>query len=136
MWRIETSDEAALMLRRSLTEHAHDADPIDWPLRTVLYARDQLRAALARDTEAALTGWSASPSSSGSMRWDVLLATILGREFDQAGVQPPRWTTGRRLHRQWVPAHPIWSAHEVRDQTPEWLKDAGIYMPAQDLETA
>ena len=122
------------MLRQALIEHARDADPIDWPLRTLLYARDQLRLCFAEPE--AVSAWLIEPSSTGSKEWDTLLAAVIAHEFDASDLTPPAWATGRRLDRPWLPEHPFWSADEIRATTPEWLGRAGIFMPARDLETA
>jgi len=134
MWTVTGSEDAALMLRSALIEHAHDPDPIDWPLRTLLYARDQLRHRL--NGSDSLIDWSSPPPPTGSTEWDTLFAAVIAHEFTEAGRSPPDWATARKLSRQWTPSHPIWSQAQVRDRTPDWLKEAGIYMPAQDLETA
>lgn len=135
MWEVSGSEQAAEMLRRALIEHARDADPIDGPRRTLLFARDQLRAALDQTPVRAFADWSVPPSSTGSRRWDVLFGAVLAHQFTEAGFKAPRWATRRRLRRPWIPPHPVWSKQEVRERTPDWLKQARIYLPACDLET-
>jgi hypothetical protein len=132
---VSGSEQAADLLRRALIEHARDADPIDWPLRTLLFARDQLRTALDQTPVRAFADWSVRPPSTGSRRWDALFGAVLSHQFTEAGFKPPQWATRRRLRRPWTPRHPIWSKQEIREQTPGWLREARIYMPARDFET-
>lgn len=109
--------------------------PIDWPLRTLLCARDQLRAALSLHPLGVLPNWSDSPPPTGSTQWDTLFAAVVAPEFEDAGLAPPAWTSQEPLRPEWVPPHPSWSEQQVRDQTPDWLRAAGIFMPARSLFT-
>ncbi|WP_102159194.1 helix-turn-helix transcriptional regulator [Zhihengliuella halotolerans] len=123
-----TALDAARALREPLRRRA---EPDAW--RMLLQGRDHLRLLLESGDG---TAWEARPQSCGDRRWDALLAALAEHEFSSAGQQPPRWTERARLSEDWMPDHPFMSPERVRRQTPEWLAERSIFVPAKDLVTA
>lgn len=110
-------------------------DDSAWAFKMALQGRDHLRAIL-RGWPAAVAGWEAAPQSTDSDRWDALLAALSAHEFLERGLIPPPWTDQHSLAQPWLIQHPFLSDERVRAQTPEWLAEHRIYIPANDLETA
>ncbi|MFB9819173.1 hypothetical protein [Arthrobacter ramosus] len=79
------------------------------------------------------------PESTGSKRWDTLLAAVVGRECDRLGIPRPPWTKPEPLAEEWVVttlAAPSeqWIAR-IRAGTPEEFSRLGLWVHARDLET-
>lgn len=79
------------------------------------------------------------PESTGSARWDTLLAAVVGRECDRLGIPRPPWTRPDPLAEEWVvttlPAPSEWWLARVRGGTPEEFSRLGLWVHARDLET-
>lgn len=79
------------------------------------------------------------PGSTGSLRWDTLLAAVVGRECDLIGIPKPPWTQPQPLAEEWVVttlpnATERWLAR-IKSGTPVEFSRLGIWIHARDLET-
>lgn len=103
----------------------------------LLQGRDHLQLMFREDAPGTLVdSWEARPGGSGSAGWDALLAAVARNEFDLGGREAPEWTCGPALTEEWMPDHPFLSSERVRAQTPPWLRELNILVPARDLVTA
>lgn len=111
---------------------------VEWVWRMLLQGRDHLRLMLTEGEggKGLLDSWEAEPGSVGAMEWDALLAALTLHEFDQCGLEPPRWSNIEPLVDAWRPEHPFLDAARVQAQTPAWLRALNIYVPQRDLVTA
>ncbi|MFK4298470.1 hypothetical protein ABH924_003639 [Arthrobacter sp. GAS37] len=80
-----------------------------------------------------------APGSTGSLRWDTLLAAVIGRECDRLGIPKPPWTQPKPLAEEWVVtvlpnATERWLAR-IKSGTPAEFSRLGIWIHARDLET-
>lgn len=129
-----TPQSTAREVRRAL----RNGDEI-WALKMVLQGRDHLRELLC-EGDAAADAWRATPRSTGSRRWDALLAALADHEFEAAHREPPRWADddGERLRDgdEWVLQSLLLDDEEIRAATPGWLSSRGIYAAERDLVTA
>jgi hypothetical protein len=77
------------------------------------------------------------PPSTGSQRWDVLLAVVVSRECRLRGIEAPGWTKTPPLPSWWFPllADPILTARTMQ-RTPIDYSVRGIWLDANALETA
>lgn len=107
----------------------------EWAWRMLLQGRDHLREALTKGPSIS-DAWEAAPAGTGSRSWDTLLAALAAHEFEQAGLEAPEWTVVDALAEPWGFPHPFLSDDRVRAQTPPWLAEWNIYLPARDLVTA
>lgn len=105
-----------------------------WAFKVVTQARDQVRAMLATPDEPA-AAWETRPSSTGEERWDGLLAAVIAHEFAASGRTPPAWTEFRAAQ-EWVIPNLLLEETEIREATPVWLAERGIYIAQRDLITA
>ncbi|HRD61043.1 MAG TPA: hypothetical protein PLZ93_05450 [Nocardioides sp.] len=112
----------------------------EWSWRMLLQGRDHLAEAITSGDQQLLDAWEAAPSSTGSPEWDALLAAVVAHETETAGLPAPAWSRvgplAGPLLDAWVPEHPFLSPDRVRAQTPDWLREQNIYVPARDLVTA
>lgn len=113
---------------------ALDDDDNTWALKMVLQGRDHLHALLSERDDLA-GAWEAAPPSTGATQWDVLLATLAGHEFEAAGLRAPAWTQCAPLASPWVIESARTDAETVREQTPAWLSQLGVFIRAHDLAT-
>ncbi|WP_202871039.1 hypothetical protein [Kribbella pratensis] len=104
-------------------------------LRMLLQGRDHLRLLLRRH-DGSEAAWEAAPGTTGHAGFDALLAVLTAHEFEEAGEDPPDWTKVDRLPDRWIPAHPFLDHDEIIEQTPDYLAQANIFIPARDLVTA
>lgn len=105
-----------------------------WAFKIVTQARDQVAEMLASIGSPA-GAWESRPGSSGDDRWDALLAALVGHEFSVAGQAPPAWTD-RRPAAEWVIPNLLLDNGDIRQATPDWLAERGIFIAARDLVTA
>lgn len=112
------------------------AGEIEWIWRMLLQGRDQLAATVEERDQVLLDAWEAEPGTVGSAEWDALLAALVAHELEAAGLEAPAWSLRQPLSDPWMPEHPFLSPDRVRAQTPDWLSDQNIYVPARDLVTA
>ena len=79
------------------------------------------------------------PESTGSARWDTLLAVVVGRECDRLGVPRPPWTKPEPLAEEWVvtilPAPSEQWIAKIRAGTPNEFSSLGLWVHARHLET-
>lgn len=79
------------------------------------------------------------PGSTGSLRWDTLLAAVIGRECGRLGIPKPAWTQPIPLAEEWVvtilptPTE-RWLAR-IKSGAPVEFSRLGIWIHARDLET-
>lgn len=106
-----------------------------WAFKMALQGRDHLRTVLER-LPALAAAWEAAPRSTCHADWDTLLAGLTAHEFEAAGRPAPEWTTGRRLEEAWVLDSPRLDEQQIRERTPAWLAERGIYINERDLVTA
>lgn len=106
-----------------------------WAFKMALQGRDHLRIILER-LPALAAAWEAAPRSTGSAEWATFLAALTAHEFEAAGRPAPEWTTGRRLEEAWVLDSPRIDEQQVRERTPAWLAERGVYINERDLVTA
>ena len=126
-YRIMTAPATATAIR--------EAGDHDWAWRMLLQGRDHLRLLLRRH-DGSEAAWEAAPSTTGHAGFDTLLAVLTAHEFEAAGEEPPEWTRVKPLADPWIPDHPFLDRDEIIQQTPEYLAQANIFIPARDLETA
>ena len=112
-----------------------EASDEDWAWRMLLQGRDHLRLLLGRH-DGSEAAWEAAPSTTGQAGFDALLAVLTAHEFTAAGVEPPEWSKVQALADPWVPEHPFLERDEIIEQTPDYLAQANIFVPARDLVTA
>lgn len=105
-----------------------------WAFKVATQARDQVRAMLASPGEPS-AAWETRPSSTGEEKWDGLLAALIAHEFATSGRTPPAWTDFRAAQ-EWVMANLLLEETDIREATPEWLAERGIYIAQRDLITA
>lgn len=111
-------------------------DDQSWTWRMLLQGRDHLRLMLRDHPEAIAGSWDQAPPGTGSTKWDTLLASLARHEFTAAGVKAPQWTRTKALPQRWVIKHRLLSKDAVIATTPQWLREANIYVPERDLITA
>ncbi|GAB3940198.1 hypothetical protein GCM10029976_057520 [Kribbella albertanoniae] len=126
-YRIMTALDTATAIREATDE--------DWAWRMLLQGRDHLRLLLARH-DGSEAAWEAAPSTTGQANFDTLLAVLTAHEFAAAGEDPPQWTNVEALPDPWVPTHPFLEHNEIIEQTPDYLAQANVFIPARDLVTA
>jgi HTH-type transcriptional regulator/antitoxin HipB len=91
-----------------------------------------------RDLEepVALAAFLAPPPSTGDPRWDTLLAAALSRECRKRDMAIPEWTRVPPLSTFWfVDDDPILTARTMQ-RTPIDLRNKGIWLDGNALETA
>ncbi|WP_182378288.1 helix-turn-helix transcriptional regulator [Nocardioides sp. WS12] len=119
--------------RRALKEAIAQSDD-RWAFKIATQARDQVRAMLATPDEPA-AAWETRPASTGDEKWDALLAALVAHEFAASGRTPPAWTDFRAAH-EWVMSNLLLEEADIREATPDWLAERGIYIAQRDLITA
>lgn len=108
----------------------------EWAWRMLLQGRDHLRLMLDKQDDELIGSWEAAPGSTGSTKFDALLAALARHEFDTAHRTPPEWARIVPLAEPWIPEHPFLSRERAMAKTPSWLRDLNIYVPERDLVTA
>ncbi|WP_328334977.1 helix-turn-helix domain-containing protein [Kribbella sp. NBC_00382] len=126
-YRIMTAPATATAIREASDE--------DWAWRMLLQGRDHLRLLLGRH-DGSEAAWEAAPSTTGRVGFDTLLAVLTAHEFEAAGEDPPEWSRAEALSEPWIPEHPFLERDEIIEQTPDYLAQANIFVPARDLATA
>lgn len=83
-----------------------------------------------------LAAFLAAPPSTGDRRWDTLIAAVVARECRLRALPIPIWTRVPPLERFWFPDDdPILNARTMQ-RTPLDLRNKGIWLDGQALETA
>ena len=95
-----------------------------------------LAALQARAVAISEAAWEAAPGTTGHAGFDTLLAVLTAQEFKAAGEGPPAWTEVEALPDPWIPEHPFLERDEIIEQTPAYLAQVNIFVPARDLITA
>ncbi|MGW6196336.1 helix-turn-helix domain-containing protein [Kribbella sp. NPDC055110] len=126
-YRIMTAPATATAIREASDE--------EWAWRMLLQGRDHLRLLLERH-DGSEAAWEAAPGTTGHAGFDALLAVLTAHEFEAVGEDPPDWTKVNPLPDRWIPEHPFLDHDEIIEQTPDYLAQANIFVPARDLATA
>ncbi|TDD46755.1 XRE family transcriptional regulator [Kribbella antibiotica] len=126
-YRIMTAPATAMAVREASDE--------DWAWRMLIQGRDHLRLLLSR-RDGSEAAWEAAPGTTGQAGFDALLAVLTAHEFEAADEEPPEWSLIAALPEPWVPDHPFLDYDEIIGQTPAYLAQANIFVPARDLVTA
>jgi hypothetical protein len=125
-----SSRRAAELIGRELA-----SGDLDFAFRIMTSAIADFRAASPENRADFLVG----PMSTGSVRWDTLLAAVVGRECDRLGITRPAWTRPEPLMEEWVvttlPAPSARWLARIRAGTPEEFSRLGLWVHARDLET-
>lgn len=121
-------DDVARDIRREL----HAGDP-EFAMRILADAIQHLRSA--QKLPAPL-----QPPSTGSTKWDTLLAASVRYAYRLREEEAPAWTRARPLRREWFPYdfRPLsepWK-NLSREQTPRELSEAGISIRERSLTSA
>lgn len=125
-----TAPQTAVEIGRALREGDET-----WAFKMALQARDHLRLIL--ETQPTLaSAWEARPRSTGSAEWDTLLAALTAHEFEAHAFAAPEWAKGPGLEEPWVLDSPRLDERQIRERTPAWLAERGIYANERDLVTA
>jgi len=95
-----------------------------------------LAALQARAVAISEAAWEAAPGTTGHAGFDTLLAVLTAQEFKAAGEGPPAWTEVQALPDPWIPEHPFLERDEIIEQSPDYLAQVNIFVPARDLITA
>ena len=139
---LKAARDRGWMTPPSATRQIHSAlrkgDDI-WALKMTLQGRDHLRELL-RENDDASNAWTAAPRTTGDPKWDALLAALTAHEFEAADREPPGWAEAenKRLgeHDEWIMPSLLLDEAEVREATPNWLAEHGVYAAERDLITA
>ncbi|MGW7682471.1 helix-turn-helix domain-containing protein [Kribbella sp. NPDC054772] len=132
---LQGAREHRIMTAPATATAIRDANDEDWAWRMVLQGRDHL-CLLLRRHDGSEAAWEAAPGTTGQAGFDTLLAVLTAHEFEAAGEDPPEWTKVEPLAEPWIPEHPFLNRDEIIAQTPEYLAQANIFIPARDLVTA
>ena len=112
------------------------AGDADFALRMVIRAVTDLRSSLAEADAEDTTRLLRAPSSTGSRRWDALLAASIGRVCRLAGVERQTWTCPAPLDAWWFVDDTPGSAARTIQRTPPDLACIGIWLDASAFVTA
>lgn len=125
-----SSRTTAEFMRRELCRN----DP-QFAFRVMISALSDFRDAAPTDREDFLV----PPASTGSVRWDTLLAAVVGRECDRLGISRPPWTSPKPLTEEWVvttlPAPSENWVARIKAGTPAEFSRLGLWVHVRDLET-
>jgi transcriptional regulator with XRE-family HTH domain len=132
---LQAAREYRIMTAPTTATAIREANDEDWAWRMLLQGRDHLRLLLRRH-DGSEAAWEAAPSTTGQAGFDTLLAVLTAHEFKAAGEDPPEWTKVEPLGDPWIPDHPFLNRDEIIQQTPDYLAQANIFVPARDLATA
>lgn len=124
-----TADDMAADLRDMLA-----ADDVPGAIRMLMDGVNRLPAALAAgELDRAL----AEPSSTGSIRWDTLLAAAVRYRLHQMGHRAPAWTLKEPLAKFWWPLR-VNASKEFNDMvhSPAELIRVGIFMDERGFQSA
>lgn len=113
------------------------AGDLDFALRRLITAITDLRAIVASGDRRALDDFVAPAGTTGSERWDTLLAASIGRELRRAGLARPGWTMPSALRQWWFVGDPppLLFARTIQ-RTPPDLACLGIWLDAKAFDTA
>lgn len=89
-----------------------------------------------RSLEPAALATATMPPSTGSPRWDALVAVIVAREARRASVRPPAWTDVDPLPTWWFPDHEPMLTARTMQRTPVDFHVKGIWLDEAALESA
>ncbi|MFF2246200.1 hypothetical protein ACFVTM_18720 [Arthrobacter sp. NPDC058130] len=125
-----SSRRTAEIIKREL-EHGE----LDFAFRVMVTAINDFRQTSPSNHEEFLI----PPGSTGSLRWDTLLAAVIGRECERLGIPKPPWTQPKPLAEEWVvttlPNATERSLARIRSGTPVEFSRLGIWIHARDLDT-
>lgn len=126
-----TAQTASVAIRDELQRGDHD-----FALRMVITAVADFREVIAKDDAGSLEEFLIPPESTGSIKWDTLLAAAIGRECRVAGIDRPEWTFPAPLATWWfVDQNPMLIARNMR-RTPPDLSCVGIWLDGNSFNVA
>ncbi len=127
-----TARRAAMAIGQELA-----AGDTDFAFRLLVTAIADLRILISSGDDESLGDFLVPPATTGSLRWDTLLAGAVGRELRRAGIERPGWTKPRALDRFWFVNDPpsILLARIMQRTAPD-LACLGIWVDAKSFETA
>jgi hypothetical protein len=76
------------------------------------------------------------PSTTGDIRWDVLLGALAEHLTAQLDLPPPAWSRSRVLATPWFPSSLPSKRMEALVWAPAAFRKHGVYLSARDLEAA
>ena len=126
-----TAPKVAVAIRREL-----ERGDQDFAFRLLAAAIADLR----RIKEEEIAEFLTDPPSTGSIRWDTLLALAVGSECERRCVERPRWTRPLPLEREWVATalsepSEAWVAR-VKARTPLEYSKLGLWFDPRNLDSA
>jgi hypothetical protein len=126
-----TAKTAAVAIRREL-----DAGDDEFAFRMLVKSVTEFRQAIASGDSGAIERFLAAPESTGSDRWDTLLAACIGRECRLADIVRPGWTMPEPLDSFWfVDPLPMAAARAMQRTAPD-LACVGIWLDHAAFEPA
>jgi hypothetical protein len=109
----------------------------DFALRMVVTAATDLRRAAASGDRQTIAGFLTEPPSTGSDRWDRLLAGTVAATLRRAGIPAPAWTRPQPPAEAWYVGDPTPLIHaRIRARTPPELAQLGVFLDGKAFETA
>ncbi|GAA3625614.1 hypothetical protein GCM10022223_48480 [Kineosporia mesophila] len=69
-------------------------------------------------------------------RWHVLLGVLIAHEYEEVGRPAPAWTGRLRMKKDWVLPTPSMTDTQVRNSTPPWLAERGLFVSPRELAHA
>lgn len=118
-----TARSAAEAIRHELA-----AGDESFALRLLVDAVSDLRRLIDRGDSEQVRRFLAAPPSTGSKRFDTLLAAQVGRELRLAGIRRPKWTVPPPLEQWWfVDTTPITAVRTMQRTSPD-LACVGIWI--------
>lgn len=125
-----TAKTAAAAIRREL-----DAGDDEFAFKMLVRAITEFRQIITLGQQEAIAHFLDQPESTGSIRWDTLLAAMIGRECRLAGIDSQQWTHPEPLSSFWfVYPSPALMARTM-ERTPSDLGRLGIWIDQNSFET-
>ena len=129
--------EHRLSARTAAEKIRHEllAGDIDFAMRILTTAIADFRAAEPSNRADFLT----EPPTTGSLKWDTLLAAVTARECGQLQIPAPTWTARAPLQREWIVttlphASQAWK-DRIKARTPPEFSRLGLWIDPANLET-
>lgn len=125
-----TAKTAAAAIRREL-----DAGDEEFAFKVLVRAITEFRRTISSGQQEEIARFLDPPESTGSIRWDTLLAATIGRECRLAGIDSGQWTRPDPLSSFWfVYPSPELMARTMERTSPD-LGRLGIWIDQNSFET-